>query len=102
MSFLSKWNLESLNVWWNRFCDRSKKGIKLILIFFIRSYQIVAGPIFGGACRFSPSCSQYAIRAIQDKSILLALYLILRRLCRCRPGGSFGFDPVPEGGDSGK
>ena len=35
------------------FCDRSKKGIKLILIFFIRSYQIVAGPIFGGACRFS-------------------------------------------------
>ena len=50
--FLSKWNLESLNVWWNRFCDRSKKGIKLILIFLSEVIKL-AGPIFGGACRFS-------------------------------------------------
>jgi hypothetical protein len=48
------------------------------------------------ACRFVPSCSQYALEALEQFPARTALGLIGRRLVRCRPGGPFGFDPVPE------
>lgn len=76
--------------------------VKNILFFLLRSYQIAAAPIFGGACRFHPSCSQYAVEAMQKHSIRKAIILIVFRLCKCRPGGSFGFDPVPERGTYGR
>lgn len=76
-------------------------------IVLVQFYQVVASPIFGGACRFEPSCSQYAIQALEGHRLDLAIILIFKRLMKCRPGGPFGSDPVPGvchtcGGSHGK
>ncbi|MGO8823384.1 MAG: membrane protein insertion efficiency factor YidD [Desulfomonilaceae bacterium] len=66
-----------------------------IFIALIRSYQIFLSPLFPSSCRFVPSCSEYAIEAVRRYGALRGLYLIVRRLIRCRPLGPTGFDPVP-------
>ncbi|MGO8878061.1 MAG: membrane protein insertion efficiency factor YidD [Desulfomonilaceae bacterium] len=66
-----------------------------IFIALIRSYQIFLSPLFPSSCRFVPSCSEYAIEAVLRYGALRGLYLIVRRLIRCRPLGPTGFDPVP-------
>lgn len=69
------------------------------LIAPIRFYRAFISPLFPPACRFQPSCSQYAIEAIATHGALKGLALAARRLARCHPiswlGGSSGFDPVP-------
>ena len=69
------------------------------LIAPIRFYRAFISPLFPPACRFQPSCSQYAIEAIATHGALKGLALAARRLSRCHPitwlGGSSGFDPVP-------
>jgi uncharacterized protein len=64
-------------------------------IVLVRAYQLVLSPFAGGACRFTPSCSDYAIQAIQEHGAVRGLSLALRRVGRCHPLGSSGFDPVP-------
>ena len=64
-------------------------------IVLVRAYQLVLSPFAGGACRFTPSCSDYAIQAIQEHGAARGLVLALRRVGRCHPLGSSGFDPVP-------
>ena len=64
-------------------------------ILFVRAYQLGLSPFAGGACRFTPSCSEYAIEAMQEHGALRGLMLALRRVGRCHPLGSSGFDPVP-------
>ncbi|MBX3033653.1 MAG: membrane protein insertion efficiency factor YidD [Bdellovibrionaceae bacterium] len=59
------------------------------------AYRTIGTNHLGGQCRFQPSCSQYAVEALNTHAPHRALSLILRRLLRCRPGGPFGFDPVP-------
>ena len=62
----------------------------------IAAYRVVLGPLLGGACRFQPSCSEYATEAIRVHGSLRGTALAFRRLSRCHPlGTSFGFDPVP-------
>ena len=65
----------------------------------IRFYRAFVSPLFPAACRFQPTCSQYAIEAIRIHGPLKGLGLAARRLARCHPiswlGGSSGFDPVP-------
>lgn len=72
---------------------------KAVLIAPIRFYRYFISPLFPPSCRFVPTCSQYAIEAIQVHGPLKGLYLALRRLLRCHPikwlGGSQGYDPVP-------
>jgi putative membrane protein insertion efficiency factor len=65
-------------------------------IFLIRAYQAIASPVFGGraACRFTPTCSEYAARAIQKYGAARGGWMALKRIARCRPGGGFGWDPV--------
>ncbi|MGH9105522.1 MAG: membrane protein insertion efficiency factor YidD, partial [Acidimicrobiales bacterium] len=58
-------------------------------------YQLLAANR-SPACRFTPSCSQYAQEALGRFGTRRGLPLVARRLARCRPGGPFGFDPVPE------
>ena len=67
-----------------------------ILIALVSLYRGTLGPLLGGACRFHPSCSQYAQEAIARHGARRGTRLALRRLLRCRPFGPFGFDPVPD------
>ena len=64
-------------------------------IAVVRAYQLVLSPFSGGACRFHPTCSAYAIEAITEHGLLKGLVLSLRRVARCHPLGRAGFDPVP-------
>jgi uncharacterized protein len=66
-----------------------------VLLFLIRSYQVArAGRV--SPCRFTPTCSQYALESVSRHGTWRGLALTARRLGRCRPGGPYGFDPVPE------
>ncbi|MCL2331326.1 MAG: membrane protein insertion efficiency factor YidD [Proteobacteria bacterium] len=71
--------------------------MKPIAIFLIKIYQAAISPVFGGraACRFIPTCSEYAKQAIEKHGVLRGFCLAARRIGRCRPGGGFGYDPVP-------
>ena len=73
-------------------------GVRLGVVL-VRSYQLLLSPFSGGACRFTPSCSEYAIEAVQEHGLFRGLILSLRRVGRCHPLGSSGFDPVPRRGD---
>ncbi|MGD9006745.1 MAG: membrane protein insertion efficiency factor YidD [Desulfobacteraceae bacterium] len=61
----------------------------------IRSYQLIASPLFGRTCRFVPSCSHYALTAIDRHGLRKGLSLAIRRLLKCQPWHPGGFDPVP-------
>ena len=64
-------------------------------LFFVRVYQAILSPFLGGACRFEPTCSNYAVEVLQKQSPLTALFLILKRLSKCHPWGGQGYDPAP-------
>ncbi|MEW5908208.1 MAG: membrane protein insertion efficiency factor YidD [Thermodesulfobacteriota bacterium] len=67
-----------------------------ISLFIIRIYQYTLSPVLGPACRFYPSCSSYAHEAISRFGVLSGSILALKRILRCHPFSSGGFDPVPE------
>ncbi len=71
-----------------------KPSIRIGLIV-VRSYQLLLSPFAGGACRFQPSCSQYAIEAIEGHGLARGAWLALRRVARCHPLAQPGIDPVP-------
>jgi uncharacterized protein len=62
----------------------------------VRLYQLVVSPWLGPSCRFEPSCSAYALEALQQHGGLGGSWLIVRRLARCQPFCTGGYDPVPE------
>jgi putative membrane protein insertion efficiency factor len=64
-------------------------------IVLIRAYQLLISPFSGGACRFEPSCSEYAVTAVETHGAWRGLRLALRRVASCHPLGRSGFDPVP-------
>jgi len=66
-----------------------------IALIVIRTYQLLLSPFAGGACRFDPSCSDYAAAAMQEHGLMKGIVLSLRRVGRCHPFGPAGFDPVP-------
>ncbi|MFC1829945.1 membrane protein insertion efficiency factor YidD [Thermodesulfobacteriota bacterium] len=72
-----------------------KRIFQMIALFLIRAYQYILSPILGPACRFYPTCSDYAHQAILRYGIFAGLYLVVRRLLRCHPFNPGGFDPVP-------
>jgi uncharacterized protein len=61
----------------------------------IRAYQLILSPFVGQACRFAPSCSEYALTAIVRYGLFKGSILAMRRLLRCHPWGGSGYDPVP-------
>lgn len=71
-----------------------KPSVRIGLIV-VRSYQLVLSPFAGGACRFQPSCSHYAIEAIERHGLARGAWLALRRVARCHPLAQPGIDPVP-------
>ena len=66
-----------------------------ILRVLIRAYQLVLSPFCMGSCRYLPSCSEYAMEAVERHGALKGSWLALRRLLRCHPWGADGYDPVP-------
>ena len=64
---------------------------------FVRLYQWTLSPILGANCRFDPSCSHYALEALEAHGAARGSWYALRRICRCHPWGGAGYDPVPPG-----
>jgi putative membrane protein insertion efficiency factor len=71
--------------------------IARILIGLVRFYQLAISPWTPAACRFTPTCSAYAIDALREHGVVRGLWLAVRRIVRCHPWGGFGYDPVPPG-----
>ena len=78
----------------NRVAEAGKK----ILLGFIRFYQIFLSPVFPPACRYYPTCSEYAREAIITRGIREGSWLALRRIIRCHPWSRGGYDPVRKAG----
>ena len=66
-----------------------------ILIRLIKAYQKNISPLLGANCRYIPTCSQYAIEAIEIHGPLRGSWLAIKRICRCTPFGGRGYDSVP-------
>ncbi|MFZ4712906.1 MAG: membrane protein insertion efficiency factor YidD [Bacteriovoracaceae bacterium] len=65
------------------------------LLFFLKFYKLFLSPFLGNRCRFYPSCSDYAKGCLEQHSLTKSSFLITKRLCKCHPFHSGGFDPVP-------
>ncbi|MBR6721785.1 MAG: membrane protein insertion efficiency factor YidD [Alistipes sp.] len=72
-----------------------KRLVALPFILLVRFYQVCISPLKPPSCRFTPTCSQYAIEALRKHGAIKGLYLTVRRLLRCHPWGGSGYDPVP-------
>lgn len=72
-----------------------RKIISAFFILIIRLYQFLLSPILGASCRFTPTCSQYGLEAIQKYGPFKGGWLTLKRIGRCHPWGKHGPDPVP-------
>lgn len=68
---------------------------RLMLIVGVRVYQVMLSPLLGGSCRYVPSCSVYAIEALERHGALRGGWLAIRRIARCHPFRPGGYDPVP-------
>ena len=66
-----------------------------LLVMLVRGYQVAISPLLPPSCRYSPTCSQYAIEALRRHGALKGSWLALRRLGRCHPFRPGGYDPVP-------
>lgn len=66
-----------------------------ILIYLVKFYQNAISPHFPPACRYTPSCSAYAVEALQKHGAFKGTWLAIKRISRCHPWGGSGYDPVP-------
>ncbi|GMG83196.1 hypothetical protein LNKW23_24090 [Paralimibaculum aggregatum] len=66
-----------------------------VLALPVRAYRLVLSPWVGMHCRFQPTCSAYALEALETHGAVRGTLLVLRRIGRCHPGGGDGYDPVP-------
>ena len=69
--------------------------MRFVLKILIRVYQVALSPLLGPNCRYYPTCSQYAIDAIETHGSLRGTWLSIKRISRCHPWHEGGFDPVP-------
>jgi hypothetical protein len=69
--------------------------MKAVMLALIRGYQYAIRPLLGANCRFAPNCSDYAQEAIVKHGVVRGLWLAMRRILRCHPYHSGGYDPVP-------
>ena len=72
-----------------------KKLTMASVMLLIRAYRLFVSPWLGNRCRFHPSCSEYAIEALERHGVWKGALLALRRIGSCHPGHAGGFDPVP-------
>jgi putative membrane protein insertion efficiency factor len=72
------------------------KALAWPLIQLVRLYRVAISPWLGSNCRFDPTCSSYAIEALNTYGIFKGSWLAAKRICRCHPWGGSGYDPVPK------
>ena len=72
-----------------------RRLLTALLLLPIYFYQRCISPLTPPSCRFTPTCSEYAVQALRKHGPLTGLYLTVRRLLRCHPWGGSGYDPVP-------
>ena len=73
-----------------------KNILSKVFIGLVRFYQNCISPFTPPSCRFTPTCSQYAIEAFQKHGPFKGLWLTIKRILRCNPWGGSGYDPVPQ------
>ena len=71
------------------------KILLFIILLPVRFYRMCISPLFPASCRYTPSCSEYAVQAIQKHGIFKGGWMAVKRILRCHPWGGAGFDPVP-------
>ena len=69
--------------------------MRYVLIGLLKLYRLVVSPLYGNVCRYYPSCSAYALRAVETHGAVRGSWLAGRRLLRCHPWTAGGYDPVP-------
>jgi len=69
--------------------------MRWLLVRLLRGYRLVISPLYGQVCRYHPSCSAYALQAVEVHGSLRGAWLAVRRLARCHPWAPGGYDPVP-------
>ncbi len=69
--------------------------LSLPFIALIKIYQYGISPLIGPKCRFTPTCSHYAVDALKKHGLLKGSWLAIKRIGKCHPGGGSGYDPVP-------
>ncbi len=74
--------------------------IRRMLMGLVQGYRLLLSPWLGSACRFTPTCSAYALQALEAHGAAQGSYLVLRRLARCHPWCDGGHDPVPPSSNS--
>ena len=70
--------------------------MRFVLVLFVRAYQVVLSPLLPPSCRYHPTCSNYAIEALEKHGALRGGWLAVKRIARCHPFRPGGFDPVPD------
>jgi putative membrane protein insertion efficiency factor len=80
---------------WIAVCKILENTFKGVFLVLLAAYRTIGTTHLGGSCRFEPSCSAYALEAFHQHPTHRALWLTTKRVCKCRPGGPYGYDPVP-------
>jgi uncharacterized protein len=70
--------------------------MKFLILKFIKLYQNYLSPLLGPSCRFHPTCSEYALQAIESFGVIKGGFLAIKRILKCNPWGGNGFDPIPK------
>ena len=78
------------------------KYISFPLILIIRLYQLFISHLLGQNCRYLPTCSEYSVKSLKEHGLFRGSILSIKRISKCHPWGSHGFDPVPKKNDLNK
>jgi putative membrane protein insertion efficiency factor len=78
-----------------RLLSAVSRVLAAVLVFLVRAYQVALAPLLGGQCRYDPTCSEYAVEALDQHGAFRGAALAGRRIARCHPFRPGGFDPVP-------
>lgn len=69
--------------------------MKHVIVGLLRAYRFLISPLYGQVCRYHPTCSAYALEAVQRHGALRGTWFAVRRIARCHPWALGGYDPVP-------